>query len=199
MIVGPDFRFGKGRGGTVEGLRELGLELDFEVHAMDAVSGPGGVFSSTRIRDALARGDVSAAGAMLARVHDVEGVVVHGDHRGRTIGFPTANLDPGVTQLPADGVYAVVARRLDREGDLWRGVANLGVRPTFAAGRSVEVHLFDYDGDLYGARLRVGFAERVRSERRFDGVEALVAQIGADAESARRMLDQMDEERFRWM
>lgn len=199
VVVGPDFRFGRGRGGSVEGLREWGDELDFDVHVIDAVCGPrGGVLSSTRIREALARGDVAEAGAMLGRVHDVEGVVVHGDHRGRTIGFPTANLDPGPTQLPADGVYAVVARRLDSD-ELWRGVANLGVRPTFSAGRSVEVHLFDFDGDLYGARLRVGFAERVRSEQRFENVEALVAQIGSDAKSARKMLDAMDEERFRWM
>jgi riboflavin kinase/FMN adenylyltransferase len=154
--------------------------------------------SSTRIRALLAAGDVGMATKLLGRVPDVGGRVVEGDRRGRTIGFPTANLDCETVVMPEDGVYAVVAK-LDGEDDVLRGVANLGVRPTFAAGRSVEVHLFDFDREVYDRRLRVGFVERIREERKFDGLDALVAQIGKDAEDARRMIAAAAEGGWRWL
>lgn len=196
VVVGPDFRFGAARTGTIERLRELGATRAFEVVEVGPVELPGiGRVSSTRVREALREGDVERAAAMLGRVHEVEGTIVEGHRRGRTIGFPTANLDPDRVLMPADGVYAVIARALGgarERGPLLRGVANLGTRPTFAAGRSVEVHLFDFDADLYGARLRVGLVARLREERRFDGVEALRAQIARDAEGARARLGAED-------
>ena len=126
-------------------------------------------------------------------------MVIRGDQRGRTIGFPTANLRSESVLQPADGVYAVVVRVLDGRPGLLRGVANLGVRPTVAAGRSVEVHLFDFDGDIYGAHLRVGFVTRVRPERKFGDLAQLRAQIALDCESARATLDSADEAPWGWI
>ncbi|MBC7173891.1 MAG: riboflavin biosynthesis protein RibF, partial [Polyangiaceae bacterium] len=145
VVVGPDFHFGKNRAGNVDTLRSLGAELGYDVIVVPPVVFEGATVSSTRIREALARGAVEDAAAMLTRVHDASGTVVEGHRRGRTIGFPTANLDCEDVMLPGDGVYAVVGRRIDEPGPLLRGVANLGVRPTLAAGRSVEVHFFDFD------------------------------------------------------
>jgi len=189
VVLGPDFRFGKGRSGDVDTLRALGATHGFEVRTVPPVQREGGVVSSTRIRRLVQAGEVDAARRLLGRVHDAGGRVVRGDQRGRTIGFPTANLDCESVLLPADGVYAVVMRV---DGDLHRGVANLGVRPTFAAGRSVEAHLFDFDGDLYDRDARVGFVKRIRGERKFDGIEALKAQIATDAAAARQALDEAD-------
>lgn len=189
VVVGPDFRFGHGRSGTLDLLRERGRARGFDVVEVTPVMVGGARVSSTRIRQALREGDLDVVTRMLTRVHEIEGTVVHGSHRGRTIGVPTANLDCEPVLMPADGVYAVLARALGpTPGPLWRGVANLGSRPTFAAGRSVEVHLFDVDADLYGARLRVGFVARLRAEQKFDSVEALRAQIAKDAAAARARL-----------
>ena len=183
VVVGPDFRFGQGREGDLTSLRALGDELGFAVHEVAPVEHGGAVVSSTRIRERLSEGDVEGARTLLARFHDLEGEVVLGDQRGRTIGFPTANLAIAAElATPADGVYAVFAAV---DGRRVHGVANVGVRPTFGAGRSVEVHLFDFEGDLYGHTLPVAFVARLREERRFDGVDALVAQIGRDAAEAR--------------
>lgn len=190
VVVGSDFQFGAKRAGNVARLRELGTSRGFEVVEVGPVL-LGERVSSTRIRDALRTGDVATATSMLGRVHEVDGTVVTGHRRGRTIGFPTANLDCDRVLMPADGVYAVIARVLDRPSIL-RGVANLGTRPTFAAGRSVEAHLFDFDGDLYGARLRIGFVARLRGEQKFDGVDALRAQIARDADTARSLLERED-------
>jgi riboflavin kinase/FMN adenylyltransferase len=131
-------------------------------------------------------------------VPDVGGLIVKGNERGRTIGFPTANLDCETVVMPKDAVYAVVAR-LSGEETVLHGVANLGVRPTFAAGRSVEVHLFDFDRDVYDLQIRVGFVERIRAERKFDGLDALVAQIRRDADDARRIIASANEETWRWL
>lgn len=196
VVVGPDFRFGKGRAGDTARLQALGEAHGFGVSIVDPVELDGEVVSSTRARERLAAGEVAEVAALLGRFHDVGGEVVQGDQRGRTIGFPTANLDPR-GPLPSDGVYAVLTRI---DGTLRAGVANLGVRPTFEAGRSVEVHVLDFEGDLYGQTLRVAFVGRLRDEQRFDGLDALVAQLGRDVEQGRRMLAPlMHDPRTRWI
>jgi riboflavin kinase / FMN adenylyltransferase len=175
-------------------LRSLGITV-IEAPPIDV---GGERVSSTRVRSALVAGDVSAAAELLGRVHDVDGVVVKGDGRGRTIGVPTANLELAGGMVPRDGVYAVVAR-IEGEETRLRGVANLGSRPTFAAGRSIEVHFFDLDRDLYGLRMRVGFQARLRDEQKFDGVTSLVAQIRADLAQGRELLSGADEARWSWL
>lgn len=185
VVVGADFRFGHKREGDLATLRTLGATLGFGVTVAEPVFMGDRVISSTWVREAIAAGDLDVATRLLARPHDVDGVVVHGAARGRTIGFPTANLMVERGLLPAHGVYAVVARDLaDTSGRVLRGVANLGVRPTFEAGFSLEAHFADFDGDLYGKRLRVAFGARLRGERKFEGVDALKAQIAADVRDA---------------
>jgi riboflavin kinase/FMN adenylyltransferase len=190
VIVGPDFHFGRGRAGDADLLRALGSSRGFDVEIMQPVIAEGDVVSSTRIRAALVAGDVALAARLLVRPHDVDGTVVRGDQRGRTIGVPTANLAPDPVLLPADGVYAVVGRELGTD-EVLRGVANLGVRPTFGAGRSIEAHFFDFDRDLYDRRVRVAFVARIRAEQKFGGIEALKAQIARDIDDARAALREM--------
>jgi riboflavin kinase/FMN adenylyltransferase len=192
LVVGPDFRFGSGRAGDVDLLHRLARERGFDVLIEPPVVLDGQRVSSTAIRETLCAGDVLHASQLLGRLHELTGQVVRGDQRGRTIGFPTANLDPEPVLPPLDGVYAVRAHVLGAVGAkaraLYDGVANLGTRPTFAAGRSLEVHLFDFDRDIYGAQLRVGFVARVRGEQRFSGLPELRAQIARDCDSAREAL-----------
>lgn len=200
IVLGPDFRFGAKRAGDIALLEQLGRARDFEVVPLPPLCEDGAPISSSRVRASVADGDVSGAARLLGRVHDVDGVVILGAQLGRTLGFPTANLRPAEVLLPADGVYAVVVRRLgDPSAPLLGGVANLGVRPTLGAGRSVEVHLFGWSGDLYGAPLRVGFVTRLRDERRFDGLEALTAQIARDAAEARAHVSGREQELGRWL
>ena len=208
VVVGANYRFGAKAAGDVAMLRALGAELGFDVETVPPVEHEGRPISSTRIRDDIASGAVPDAAAMLDRLHDVDGLVIEGDHRGRTLGFPTANLRCDPVLLPADGVYAVLARvlpddaagaRSDGARELVRGVANLGTRPTFAAGRSVEVHLLDFDRDVYGQRVRVAFAERLRSELKFSGPDALRAQIELDVKKARESLRVVPERLTRWI
>lgn len=197
VIVGKNFRFGIGRRGDLEELRRLGAALGFEARAEGLSGDAGGAFSSTRVREAVARGAFAEARGVLGRPHSISGTVIAGQRRGRSLGFPTANLEGVREVLPSDGVYAVlvdVEEEPERFRAAARGVMNQGTRPTLGAGRSTEVHLFDFDGDLYGRRLRVHLIERLRDERRFDGVEALRAQIGADASEARRILAAIDVE-----
>jgi riboflavin kinase/FMN adenylyltransferase len=186
VVVGTDFRFGHERRGDIAMLATMGRRLGFRTVGIEPVAS-GGTISSTRIRDLVTAGAVGRATALLGRPHAVRGVVVEGDRRGRTIGFPTANLavDPEVA-LPANGVYAV---RVDWLGDRFEGVSNVGVRPTFGGlVVVVETHLLDFDGDLYGETLDVSFIERIRDEQRFDGVDALVGQIRRDVARARSLL-----------
>ena len=181
VVVGPDFRFGAGRAGTAEVLRGLGDRLGFSVLPVPSIRAHGLTVSSSAIRDAIARSDLALATRMLGRHHDVTGTVVEGNKRGRDLGFPTANVVPEPVLLPPDGVYAVLAQRLSPgPGPVLPAVANLGLRPTFKAGRSLEVHLLDFDQDLYGCPLRVAFVEYLRAEQRFDGVQSLRAQIRKD-------------------
>jgi riboflavin kinase/FMN adenylyltransferase len=201
VVVGPDFHFGHKRSGNIDTLRTWGERGSFSVELVQPVMHRGEAVSSTRIRRVLRDdGNVEDAAVMMTRLHEVGGEIVRGDQRGREIGFPTANLDVESLQLPKDGVYAVVARVLDDAGaPLLHGVANLGNRPTFGAGRSVEVHLFDFDGDLYGRRMRIGFASRIRGEAKFDGLEALRQEIDRDCDAAKNALQQTSPELSRWI
>lgn len=200
VVVGEDFRFGAGRAGDVAALQALGNQLGFRAIQVGKVESAGGPVSSSRIRRALSDGDVLSAALMLGRVHDVTRRVIRGDQRGRTIGVPTANLELAGTLLPQSGVYAVVARVLgERDAPRLAGVANLGTRPTVAAGRSFEVHLLDFDGDLYGRELRVGFVARLREERKFPDLGALKQQIQRDIEAARSAVHETEAERLQWM
>jgi riboflavin kinase/FMN adenylyltransferase len=195
ILVGQNFRFGKDRAGNVRALEELGKQLGFATTAVALASDAQGALSSTRVRDAIAQGDLQDAAALLGRPHMLSGRVVHGDHRGRTIGFPTCNLDGVSEALPPYGVYSVlVDRESERPGTfraLAGGVANIGLRPTIASGAlepRIEVHLFDFEGDLYGVRLRAHLVDWIRPERRFASLEELRAQIASDAAHAERTL-----------
>jgi riboflavin kinase/FMN adenylyltransferase len=197
IIVGQNFRFGKGRSGDLTTLTSLGEALGFTARAMEIVGDARGAWSSTRVRQGIAAGDWADVEGVLGRPHALSGVVVRGDQRGRTIGFPTANLGEVTEVLPPNGVYAVLVDRLDRSGvprALARGVANIGIRPTVGGGLSIEAHLLDFepvdeaDRDLYGARLRLHLVAFLRGERKFDGLEALKEQIAKDAGSARELL-----------
>jgi riboflavin kinase/FMN adenylyltransferase len=201
VVVGPDFHFGHKRAGNIATLRQWGEREGFTVELVAPVMFKDEAVSSTRLRRVLREeGNVEDAAFMMSRLHETVGLVVQGDQRGREIGFPTANLEVGPLQLPKDGVYAVVARVLDEAGaPLLHGIANLGNRPTFEAGRSVEVHLFGFDGDLYGKRLRVGFVARIRGESKFDGLEALREQISQDCDQAKNALQQLSPDLVRWI
>ncbi|HXK09610.1 MAG TPA: bifunctional riboflavin kinase/FAD synthetase [Vicinamibacteria bacterium] len=195
VVVGESFRFGRGREGDALGLRALGGRLGFEVDAIPPVVAAGEPVSSSRVRRALARGDVREARLLLGRPYFVDAIVVRGDGRGRRIGVPTANLAPENEMAPARGVYAARCRVPDGR---WAGaVVNLGHRPTFGGGPvTVEAHLLDFEGDLYGARVRLEFHGRVRGEQRFDGAEALVARIHQDVAEARALLSASADERI---
>lgn len=187
IVVGYDFRFGKARAGTLELLQRLLPQVP--VSAIEAVEAEGGVVSSSRLRALVAAGEVAGAARLLGRPYALRGAVVSGDRRGRTLGFPTANVESSAELLPATGVYAVRARI--NGGPLRPAVANLGVRPTFGGeGRFlVEVHLLDFTGELYGHELGVQFVARLRGEQRFAGPEALRAQIALDTAAARAALE----------
>jgi riboflavin kinase/FMN adenylyltransferase len=191
VVVGADFHFGRGRGGDVALLQRMGAELGFEVIGVGLEAAAGGtIYSSTRIRELLAEGDVEAAASLLGRAHEVRGHVVEGDRRGRELGYPTANVAvPSRCCLPADGIYAGTFRGAD--GVERRCAISLGRRPTFyesADASLLEAHVLDFDGDLYGQDARVRFVRRLRGEVKFDSVDALVAQIAQDVDDARRLL-----------
>ncbi len=187
VVVGTNFRFGAKAAGDVVTLVELGEEHGFAPEAVTLLELDGRRISSSAIREHLQEGDLDWTTAALGRPFELAGVVVAGDGRGRGIGFPTANLaiDPDLV-VPATGVYAGHAR----SGDAWvPAVTNVGLRPTFdGTTRTVEVHLLDADEELYGRNLRFRFLHRLRAERRFDGVTALVTQIRADVDRARELL-----------
>lgn len=191
VVAGYDFVFGHKRGGDIAYLREMGARLGFGVTEVVPVQDDAGaVFSSTRVRQALAEGRPDEAAAILGHPFEIEGRVEHGDKRGRTIGFPTANVELGEYQRPKFGVYAVLAG-IDQGGEtVWhKGVANLGRRPTVGGlVERLEVHLFDFGGDLYGRHLRVQLHRFLRPEMKFDSFDQLKSQIAADAERARAAL-----------
>lgn len=181
VVVGEGFRFGAGRAGDAAALAR-GDFGPMEVETVPPLTWEGAAVSSSRIRAALVAGDIGDANELLGRPYELIGTVVRGDGRGRTIGVPTANLRVENGTLPADGVYAATTA----EGAL--AVVNIGVRPTFGAGRSVEAHLVDFDGNLYDRTLGLAILARLRGEMKFDGVEALKAQIARDIEAARTLL-----------
>jgi len=182
--VGANFLFGHDRSGNFSLLRVLGVRYGFRAEKIDPVRYKDFVVSSTRIRRLVSEGRVDEASALLGHAYSLDGTVMHGDERGRTLGFPTANLCTGNELLPPHGVYATTATL---NGIVHASVTNVGVRPTVdASGRPViETHVFGLDRDIYGAPLRVGFVQRLRDERRFDSLDALKTQIAADCDRAR--------------
>jgi riboflavin kinase / FMN adenylyltransferase len=186
VVCGYDFTFGARRGGNVEFLRQAGALRGIGVTVLEPVMREGEIYSSTRIREALRAGWITEAAELLGHAWEIEGTVELGDQRGRTIGFPTANVALGEHIRPRFGVYAVRAL-VDGK---WRdAVANLGRRPTFGKlQENFEVHLFDFTGDLYGQTLRVALVDFIRPEMKFAGLDALKAQIAADGQAARAIL-----------
>ncbi|WP_462320547.1 bifunctional riboflavin kinase/FAD synthetase [Halochromatium sp.] len=196
LLVGDDFRFGHNRSGDYALLERIGAELpteqSFQVANLRTIKHQDQRISSTRIRELLAAGDFEQARHLLGRGYQICGRVGHGDRRGRTIGFPTANINLHRRVSPLRGVYAVRVHGVSDTS--WSGVANIGRRPTVAGtDERLEVHLFDFAGDLYGAHLQVEFLLRLRDEQRFDSFEALQAQIARDAAAARNWLQCRDQ------
>lgn len=194
LFVGSNFTFGRGGRGNPALLEALGPSLGFDVRVFAPVTMDGEMLSSTLIRQRIQAGLVEWAARALGRPHALRGTVVRGDGRGRELGFPTANVAvPGGLCVPAAGVYAVTVAGVPDAGEAgpWAGVANVGVRPTFPAGKDgvvLEVHLMDFAGDLYGREIEVRFMARLRGERRFASAGALAAQIRHDVAQARAML-----------
>lgn len=184
VYLGKGFAFGKDRGGNIELLRSMSEKLGFVADEVDEIQLRGMRISSSKIRKLLANGYVNLARRMLGRPYGVEGVIIRGNRRGHTIGFPTANLKPHNRVIPRYGVYAT-ATLID--GTWRKSITNIGVRPTFEseAEPSIETYVFDYDGDLYGDVLRVRFLHRIRDERKFSGIDELKAQIEKDSNRAR--------------
>ncbi|MBM3616988.1 MAG: bifunctional riboflavin kinase/FAD synthetase [Alphaproteobacteria bacterium] len=187
VVTGHNFAFGHKRQGDSAFLAQKSAELGFGYTQVDAAMNGDAVYSSSAVRHALSEGDVGAASAILGRPYAIRGLVIKGDQRGRTLGFPTANIRPSPLFLPKAGVYAV---RVELDGEQMAGVANLGTRPTVdGTRRLLEVHLFDRNIDLYGRKLSVQLTDFIRAEKKFDGLDALKAQIAEDSATARRLLE----------
>lgn len=186
VFVGSNYRFGKGRAGTPETLKQMAPVFGFTCHVVPPVSLGNVIVSSSKIREHLMAGEIRQANQLLGREFTIEGRVIHGHHRGKGLGFPTANLKPEVKLHPPEGVYAVYCRVGET---IHRGVMNIGFNPTFQDRRvSYEVHILDFDQDLYGQTIRVYLVERLRPEMTFSSVEDLKAQIGRDVEKGREIL-----------
>jgi riboflavin kinase/FMN adenylyltransferase len=183
VYLGKGFAFGKNRGGNIDLLRRMSAELGFFADEIPEVCLREQRISSSKIRGLLADGKINLARRMLGRPYGIEGQIIHGAQRGRTIGFPTANLRPRNRVVPKFGVYATATLI---NGEWRRGITNVGVRPTFEneAEPSIETYVFDFDGNLYGDVLRVRFLHRIRDEKKFGGIEELKAQIQKDTERA---------------
>jgi riboflavin kinase/FMN adenylyltransferase len=187
VCVGHEWSFGRNRAGNLDLLKQLGAQSEFNVVGIQPVKVNGTVVSSTAIRQAIETGDFDKAAEMLGRQYTILGTVTGGQKLGRKIGFPTANLSAHSEQFPPNGVYFAEARL---GGVLWHGVVNLGIRPTVTTGkpqRVLEIHLLDFERDIYGENLEIRFVKYLRPERRFENVEALVEQIKADVRQARAL------------
>jgi len=177
-VVGHDFTFGRGKEGTIEFLYEKGEAAGFDVHVVEALKVNGEVVSSTKIRRYITDGDVSLAALLLGRPYSIEGKVVRGDSRGKGLGFPTANIETCGELFPKNGVYAV---NVELAGNTMAGAANVGTRPTFdKKERSIEVHIIDFNGSIYGKSVRLAFLDRIRGEIAFPSPEALSVQKTLD-------------------
>ena len=188
VVTGEDFTFGKGRGGNIQVLRDVGAKRGITARAIGAVAEGGMTVSSSRIRDALKAGDCERAGELLTRPFVIRGTVIHGDKVGREIGYPTANMELGSYLRPRFGIYAVTARVLDT-GEELKGAANVGVRPTFDPPKELlEPYFFDFSGDLYGREIEVRLEHFLRPEAKFDSLDDLKAQMAQDCEEARKLL-----------
>ncbi len=190
VVVGADFCFGKGRAGTAEDLVRFGAQYGFGVTIAPLMERDDLTVSSTAIREALTRGETREAAAMLGHWHRIDGPVISGEQRGRELGFPTANMSIDGLHPPAFGVYAVLVDVLEgpHKGS-YHGAASIGVRPMFGENKAnLETYLFDFKGDLYGAPLSVGLVEHLRGEEKFDSLDALITQMGADCDRARTIL-----------
>jgi riboflavin kinase/FMN adenylyltransferase len=186
VVAGHSVSFGHKRAGNAEVMVELGRRMGFETIVVGPVTVEGEVVSSTRIRDLIAGGEMLAAARLLGRDHFLTGIVVHGRERGRAIGFPTANLQTATECLPPDGVYA---SRVILPDGAFPSITNIGMRPTFAEpARTIEAHIFDFDRDIYGARIQLEIVERIRGERKFESGQALAAQIAQDLKRAKEIL-----------
>ncbi|MDR9485907.1 MAG: bifunctional riboflavin kinase/FAD synthetase [Sediminimonas sp.] len=190
VVVGADFRFGKGRDGCAQDLEGFGAEFGFGVTLAPLLSGDNGQVSSTAIRTALSEGRPRDAAAMLGHWHRIDGEVVGGEQRGRELGYPTANMSIEGLHPPRFGVYAVLIDVLDGpHAGSYHGAASIGVRPMFGKNRpNLETYLFDFSGDLYGAQLSVGLVDHLRDEETFDSLDALTAQMAEDCARARAIL-----------
>ncbi len=189
LVMGPDSTLGKDRQGDLTFMQRQGEQLGFWVQAVDPLVVEGQLVKSRRIRDSLTDGDVAVGPQLLGRNHSLSGVVVLGDQRGRTLGFPTANLDvDSQLLLPGDGIYATWAII---DGRRYQSATSIGVRPTFGlTQRLVEVFVMDFSADIYGDTMGVEFIKKVRDQEKFDGLDALVKQIGVDVDNCRKVLDQ---------
>ena len=184
VVTGEDFRFGKGASGTIHTLRASPLAVRSVAPVMDS----GAPISSSRVREALKRGEPQEAARLLTRPFAIRGIVEHGDKRGRTIGYPTANLSVESYLRPKYGIYAVTGRILS-SGQTLKGAANIGVRPQFEPPKELlEPYFFDFSGDLYGQEIEVAFHHFLRGEAKFDSLDALTAQMERDCDEARRLL-----------
>jgi riboflavin kinase/FMN adenylyltransferase len=190
VVVGSDFCFGKGRTGTAADLQRLGAAHGFDVTIAPLIALDGIEVSSTAIRTALSDGRPRDAAAMLGHWHRIDGAVIHGEKRGRELGYPTANMSVDGLHLPRFGVYAVKADVLTGpQAGSYMGAASLGVRPMFGENRpNLETFLFDFTGDLYGHHLSIAFVDFLRPELKFDGLDALITQMNADCTKARTIL-----------
>ncbi len=187
VVTGEDFTFGKGRGGNLAVLHDLGARAGIAARSVGPVMQGDEVVSSSRIREALRDGDCAAAERLLTRPFAIRGLVQHGDKRGRTIGYPTANLDIGTYLRPRYGIYAVTGRLPD--GTVLNGAASMGIRPTFEPPRELlETYFFDWSGDLYGQEIEVAFRHFLRPEAKFETMDALIEQMEQDCAQARELL-----------
>lgn len=190
FVIGYDHHFGKDREGSIETVEQLGKELGFETYVVSKREVGAKTVSSTAIRNAISeKGDVEEAAEFLQRLYRLNGTVIHGDKRGKEIGYPTANIKPEDSRkiIPKDGVYAVDVRY---EGKWYHGMMNIGTRPTFDEQvRTLEVHLFDFEEEIYGKEVQVRFVKRIRDEKKFSGVDELISQLQKDEKEAKEILE----------
>ncbi|MFZ6016244.1 MAG: bifunctional riboflavin kinase/FAD synthetase [Nitrospirota bacterium] len=183
IFVGHNYRFGRGREGNIERLKALGVELGFRVNEIDYIAVNDEVVSSTKIRVLLKDGEIEHAAKLLGRPYAITGIVIQGDGRGKALGFPTANIMPEHEIIPARGVYAV---KVSLRGQHYSGIANIGYRPTFDKDiLTTEANIFDLNEDVYGEKITLYFIHRIRDEKKFPSVDALIQQINLDVESAK--------------